>query len=69
MSTFKEANQVRLALKMKLSQYSWYISSVVIIDDDGYGVLVLVKHVDNNVRKTISPVIDGVGIKTESKYK
>jgi len=69
MSTFKEANQVRLALKMKLSQYSWYISSTVIVDNEGYSVLIVVKHVDNNVRKIISPVINGVGIKTESKFK
>ena len=69
MSTFKEASQVRLSLKMKLSQYSWYISSVVVVDDDGYSVLVVAKHVDNSVRKIISPVINGVGIKTESKFK
>lgn len=67
MSTFKEADQVRVALKMKLSQYSWYKSCTALPIDDGYGVTVVVKHVDNIVRKIIAPVIDGVTIKVESE--
>ena len=67
MATFKEANQVRLALKMKLSRYSWYVSSVVISSQDGYSVLINVKEVNNTVRKIIPPLVDGVEIKTESK--
>lgn len=65
MATFNEANQVRLALKMKLSVYSWYVSSITHTVSDGYGVIVNVSHIDNNVRKIIAPVIDGVSIKTE----
>ena len=65
MATFKEANQVRLALKMKLSQHSWYNSSSVLSADDGYYVSVIVKQIDNKIRKTIPPVIDGVSIKVE----
>lgn len=65
MATFKEANQVRLSLKMKLSQYAWYNSSHVISDSDGYSVIVEVKRIDNSVRKLIPPVIDGVDIKAE----
>lgn len=65
MSTFSEANQVRLMLKMKLSVYAWYSSSTVVTIDDGFGVIVGVKHMDNNVRKLVSPVIDGVSVKTE----
>lgn len=65
MATFKEANQVRLSLKMKLSQYAWYNSSHVTSDSDGYSVVVEVSQIDNNVRKIISPVIDGVDIKVE----
>lgn len=65
MSTFSEANQVRLMLKMKLSMYAWYSSSTVIAIDDGFGVIVGVKHMDNNVRKLVAPVIDGVSVKTE----
>jgi hypothetical protein len=67
MSTFKEANQVRIALKMKLSNYSWYKSSRVITDSDGYSVVIGVQQVDNKVRKIISPVIDGVSIKVEAE--
>ncbi len=65
MSTFSEANQVRLMLKMKLSVYSWYSSSTVVAIDDGFGVIVGVKHMDNSVRKLVAPVVDGVSVKTE----
>jgi hypothetical protein len=62
---FRDAHQVRLQLKMKLSNYAWYKSSVVLPDTDGYIVMISVSHLDNQVRKLISPVIDGVDIRTE----
>lgn len=65
MATFSEANQARLSLKMKLSQYSWYSSSAVVSETDGYSIVVAVKVLDNRVRKLIPPVIEGVGVKTE----
>jgi len=65
MSGFKEANQVRVALKMKLSNYSWYSSSGVFAVDDGFGVTVTVKQIDNAVRKIVPPVVDGVSVKLE----
>jgi hypothetical protein len=65
MSTFSEANQVRLALKMKLSQYSWYSSSRIFPVDDGFGIIVGVRHLDNSIRKLVAPVIDGITVKTE----
>lgn len=65
MSTFSEANQVRLLLKMKLSLHSWYSSSTVLSLDDGFGVVIGVKQLDNAIRKLIPPVIDGVSVKTE----
>jgi hypothetical protein len=65
MSTFNEANQVRLILKMKLSQHSWYSSSMVVSLDDGFGVLIGVAYMDNRIRKEISPVVNGVSVKTE----
>jgi hypothetical protein len=64
MATFFEANQVRLSLKMKLSQYYWYSSSAVTTDDDGYSVIVGVKVLDNTVRKIIPPVLNGVSVRT-----
>lgn len=65
MITFKEANQIRMSLKMKLSNYSWYSKSAVITALDGYSILVSVKKIDNSIRKLIPPVIDGVDVKTE----
>lgn len=65
MASFSEVHQVRLALKMKLSQFAWYNSSRVFTLDEGFGILVSVKQLDNTVRKTIPPVINGVSIKTE----
>jgi hypothetical protein len=65
MSTFSDANQVRLSLKMKLSMYSWYSSSTVVSVDDGFGVVIGVKHMDNSIRKLIPPVINSVSIKAE----
>ena len=66
MTTFKEANQVRLKLKMQLSHYHWYNSSVVFLESDGYAVSVSVKQIDNKVRKLISPVMDGISVKVEA---
>lgn len=65
MSTFSDANQVRLALKMKLSMYAWYSTSIVVTIDDGFGVVIGVKKMDNNIRKLIPPVINGVSVKAE----
>jgi hypothetical protein len=64
MSNFSEANQARLVLKMKLSFYAWYNSSTVIFGDDGYSVVIGVKHLDNQVRKLIPPVLNGISVKT-----
>ena len=69
MATFKEANQVRLGLKMKLSNFNWYVSSAVISNNEDYYVLIIANQIDNNVRKIVAPVIDGVDIKTEAKVK
>ena len=65
MAIFREANQVRLMLKMKLSQHSWYKGSVVQPESDGYGIVITVSQLDNKVRKLIAPVVDGVSVKTE----
>lgn len=67
MATFMEANRARLELKMKLSHFAWYHSSAVASENDGYAVVITVKHIDNQVRKIIPQVILGVNIKTESE--
>lgn len=66
MSIFFEANQARLALKMKLSQYSWYVSSIVANEKDGYSVLVIAKLLNNQIKKIIPAVHNGVSIKVDS---
>lgn len=65
MTAFRDANQVRLNLKMKLSHYSWYSGCAVLPESDGYMVVVTVKELDNRVRKLVSPVVNGVSVKTE----
>lgn len=64
MTTFFEASQVRLAIKMKLINYSWYKSASVVTDDDGFAVLIGVKQLNNSVRKAIPHVFNGVVVRT-----
>jgi hypothetical protein len=65
MATFKEANQVRLALKMKFSNFAWYKGSIVLPDHDGFCIVINSHKIDNTIRKLVSPTIDGVSIKVE----
>lgn len=65
MVSFKEANQVRLSLKMRLSNYSWYKYSSVMPNKDSYHVIVTVSNINNEIRKVIPPVINGISVKTE----
>ena len=65
MVPFREATQARLILKMKFAVYSWYHSSRIIAGTDGYSIVVTVSRLDNQVRKIISPVFNGVSVKTE----
>jgi hypothetical protein len=65
MNTFSDANQTRLMLKMKYSQYSWYSSSRVMPDGDNYSIIVSVHKLDNQVRKIVPPVVNGVSVKME----
>jgi len=66
MSDYRSANQVRLKLKMKISQYNWYHSSLVLPDDDGFLVKIFTNKFDSNIRKIVSPIIDGVNVKLEA---
>ncbi len=65
MTTFSDANQARLSLKMKLSQFGWYNSSTVVTNGGDYIVIIGVKQLDNNIRKEIPPLVNGIDIKTE----
>jgi hypothetical protein len=50
---------------MKLSNYSWYSSCGVFAVSDGYSTLITVKKLDNQIRKIIPPIVNGVDVKTE----
>ena len=65
MATFKEANHVRVSLKMKLSHFSWYSSSGVFSSTGDYYIVVAVKRLDNLVQKHIPSIINGVIVKAE----
>lgn len=65
MATLKEANHARAGLKMKLSRFWWYSSSEVMLGKGDYYIVVMVKRLNNFVRKNVPSVIDGVSIKSE----
>ena len=44
MTTFKQANQVRLKLKNKVANYSWYSNSGVFLEGDQYFIVLNVKR-------------------------
>jgi hypothetical protein len=67
MSNYNAANQARLKLKMKLSNYSWYVDSMVGFMDEGYGIIIHTLKIDDKVRKEIPQVVDGISIRTELK--
>jgi hypothetical protein len=71
MVSFSAANQIRLAMKMRLSHYGWYLSSRVAPTKGGddYEIIVNVRRLDDKVRKVISPVVDGVYVKVEAGNK
>lgn len=65
MATLKEANLVRAGLKMKLSRFWWYNSSEVVPGKGDYYIVIVVKRLNNFVRKNVPAVINGVSIKPE----
>ena len=65
MKTAKEANQERVGLKMKLSNYSWYNWSMVASKNDECYILVNVKKMDNSIKKIIPVILNGVEVKVE----
>ena len=63
-ATFKEANQVRAALKMKLSQWSWYRASSVEVDGEDWAVVInSSRPIDDSIRKAVPPVYEGVSVR------
>ncbi len=65
MISFREANQLRLALKMKFSNYAWYRWSMIVPSTDGFSIIIGASYINNNVRKVVSPVYGGASVKLE----
>jgi hypothetical protein len=65
MITYYEANQVRLALKMKLSRYCWYLGCRVDTNNDVYMIIVDVNRINTIVKKQIPLLINGIKIKID----
>jgi hypothetical protein len=64
-ASFNAANQAKLAIKMKCSQFSWYRSSHIEAEGDEYIVVISITvPVNDAIRKTIPPVYEGVSVKT-----
>ena len=63
MTTFNDANQAKLSLKMMLHHYYFYHSAMVIIEPDGdFGVMILVHGLDDRVRKIVPNVHLGASV-------
>ncbi|MFA6609075.1 MAG: hypothetical protein WCT07_04185 [Candidatus Paceibacterota bacterium] len=60
MVSFFEANQARLKLKMKLSNYAWYHDCGVVSYDDGYIILAGITRLDPKIRNIIPKKIGNV---------
>lgn len=65
MLSFNDANQARLALKMKLHVYAWYSSSMVMLIKNEYTVVIFVHYNNKNLKKIIPPTFNGFDVKVE----
>lgn len=69
MSSFNDAAQARLSLKMLLSNYWWYEGSVVISDGDSYSVIIYSQIIDNDIKKLVPTVHKDVSVKLDNILK
>jgi len=65
MITYHEANQTRLALKMKLSRFCWYSSCHIDMVNDTYIIVVDVKKANAFVRKQVNSPINGIKVRID----
>lgn len=63
MTSFSEANQAKLALKMSLHLHSFFKTILITSEDNEYSVIVFVDQLNDNVRKIVPNVHNGVSIK------
>lgn len=69
MTSFSEANQAKLKLKMTLSNHYWYDSITMTTDNDDWCILVSVNKLDSSVKKLIPNVLNGIAIKIDTGGK
>jgi hypothetical protein len=69
MSSFSEANQVKLSLKMSLSKYFWYDSITLGTDNENWCVVVSVNKLDSSVKKLIPNTLQGIPVKIDTGGK
>lgn len=67
MTTFFEATQAKLILKMSLSNYSWYEGISVIFEKDKFLVLVSVSKINNMVKKIVPNKVDDVIVRLKKE--
>lgn len=65
MITYYEANQIRLALKMRLSRYHWFSSSYIDVTNSIYIIVVDVKKINKFVKQQVPGVINGVKVRLD----
>jgi len=65
MSSFSEANQAKLSLKMLLSDYSWFRAITIENQENEYIVVVDVLKINDGIRKIIPVVHKEVLVRTE----
>jgi hypothetical protein len=63
MATFQEADKVRMQLKKKLINFSWYLTSEVENNSNDHIVIVKTSRKNSLVKKFIPHTLNGVTIK------
>lgn len=63
MWTINETNNLRNSLKMRLSQYSWYLGSFVIPNFEGYGIQIDVSRINPTIARIVPFKIKNTSIK------
>lgn len=65
MITFCEANQIKYQIKMKLANYAWYESILIVPSSNGYDIQVSVNKMNSFVRKIVPKKVNAVNIKLQ----
>lgn len=67
MLTARETETLRQSIKMRLSQYAWYLGSNIVPDGESYAVQVEVSRMDPDVWSRIPSKIKDTNIKIHVK--